>query len=133
MPEKFKVVNEPKFYGDKEWYEKELMDRLKHFYGRIDGSYLFPNSMEGDLLIMLLNLLLLSSKEDDSTRQLANIIPSDLQLSAIQFSVMHLMNVISDIEKIIATSSDPEKVKKWEKQLVEYTNKLRIFEALQKE
>lgn len=133
MAENFKVVKDPKFYGDKEWYEKELMDRLRHFYGQIDGSYLFPNSLEGDLLVMLLNLLLLSSNEDDSTHEMVNIIPGDLQLSAIQFSVMHLMNVISDIEKIIATTSDPEKIKKWEKQLIEYKNKLRRFEALKKE
>lgn len=60
-----------------------------------------------------------------------NIIPIDLQLSAIQFSVMHLMNVISEIERIISDSSDADKIKKWEKQLVEYQLKLKSFELLQ--
>jgi hypothetical protein len=29
---------------------QEIQDRLRHFYGQTDGSYLFPDSQEGDLL-----------------------------------------------------------------------------------
>ena len=36
---------------------KEIKDRLKHFYGKTDGTYSFPNSLEGDMLKMVLKLV----------------------------------------------------------------------------
>lgn len=64
MPEEFITEQEPEFHGDREWYVKELRDRLRHFYGQINGSYSFPNSLEGDLLRMTWKLLLLSGEND---------------------------------------------------------------------
>ncbi|WP_430597326.1 hypothetical protein [Enterococcus sp. AZ177] len=46
-----------------EWYQKELGDRFQHFYMQLDGSYNFPNSLEGDLLRMTHNMLTLMEKE----------------------------------------------------------------------
>ena len=34
----------------KEELEKEINDRLFHFYAQTDGTFDFPNSAEGDLL-----------------------------------------------------------------------------------
>ena len=34
----------------KEELEKEINDRLFHFYAKTDGTFDFPNSAEGDLL-----------------------------------------------------------------------------------
>ncbi|WP_321382998.1 hypothetical protein [uncultured Enterococcus sp.] len=130
MTKEFITVSVPEFHGDREWYEKELKDRLRYHFGQTNGSYSFPNSMEGDLLIMTLKLLLLLEKESDGTKRNDNAIPADLQLSAIQFSVMHLMNMISDIEKIIADSSEPDKIQKWEQQQLEYQLKLQRFNSL---
>ncbi len=42
---------------NKEELKKEILNRMKHFYMKTDGSYEFPNSVEGDLLKMVYKLL----------------------------------------------------------------------------
>ncbi|MFD1901317.1 hypothetical protein [Enterococcus termitis] len=49
-----------------EWYQKELRDRFQHFFMFLDGSYNFPNSLEGDLLKMTHNMLRLMEKENSN-------------------------------------------------------------------
>lgn len=49
------------------WYQKELEARFQHFYMQLDGSYNFPNSLEGDLLKMTHSLLSLMEKEKSTT------------------------------------------------------------------
>ncbi|EAW7167991.1 hypothetical protein FG264_14800 [Listeria monocytogenes] len=48
----------------KEWYEQELKLRFRHFYGQTDGTYDFPNSLEGDLLKMTFKMIYLPSAEN---------------------------------------------------------------------
>lgn len=50
-----------------EWYQKEIGDRFQHFYMQLDGSYNFPNSLEGDLLKMTHKMLNLMEKKDQPT------------------------------------------------------------------
>lgn len=50
----------------KEWYEQELKLRFRHFYGQTDGTYDFPNSLEGDLLKMTFMMLYLPSANNFS-------------------------------------------------------------------
>lgn len=50
----------------KEWYEQELKLRFRHFYGQTDGTYDFPNSLEGDLLKMTFKMLYLPSANNFS-------------------------------------------------------------------
>ncbi|EAC2780721.1 hypothetical protein NW49_14680 [Listeria monocytogenes] len=50
----------------KEWYEQELKLRFRHFYGQTDGTYDFPNSLEGDLLKMTFKMIYLPSANNFS-------------------------------------------------------------------
>jgi len=43
--------------------KQEIKDRLKYWYGKIDGTYEFPNSKEGDLLHMVHEMLELEGKK----------------------------------------------------------------------
>lgn len=49
---------------NKNWYEQELKLRFRHFYGQTDGTYDFPNSLEGDLLKMTFKMIYLPSAEN---------------------------------------------------------------------
>ena len=49
----------------------EALDRMKYFYGQIDGTYKFPNSAEGDLLKICL-------KEIAELRERIKLLESDL-------------------------------------------------------
>ncbi|EAC4615155.1 hypothetical protein BAS75_06020 [Listeria monocytogenes] len=49
---------------NKEWYEQELKLRFRHFYGQIDGTYDFPNSLEEDLLKMTFEMIYINSTEN---------------------------------------------------------------------
>lgn len=37
--------------------KKEILDRINYFYRKIDGTFVFPNSAEGDLLKLVHRLL----------------------------------------------------------------------------
>ena len=41
----------------------ELINRMNFFYKQVDGSILFPNSAEGDLLKMVYSLLIRGNAE----------------------------------------------------------------------
>jgi hypothetical protein len=42
--------------------ERELLDRLQHFYGKTDGTMDFPNSLDGDMLKLTYKFL---TREDN--------------------------------------------------------------------
>ena len=48
---------------DAKTLKQEIEDRLIHFYGKTDGTYEFPNSVEGDLLKMIQNFISLRGPE----------------------------------------------------------------------
>lgn len=54
-----------KHENSSELQARELKNRLQYFYLKIDGTYDFPNSAEGDILRMTLKLLNEILKEEN--------------------------------------------------------------------
>lgn len=50
--------------------EREIKDRMAHFYGQTDGSMSFPNTAEGDLLKLVYRLLSENSEVCNEGEQL---------------------------------------------------------------
>jgi hypothetical protein len=42
---------------------KEFVDRVRHFYGRVDGSICFPNNLDGDTLKIAYLIISSENKE----------------------------------------------------------------------
>lgn len=50
-------------HGDSKWYREHLASRMSHAYMKIDGSYDWPNSEEGDLLRLTRQMLVVMDQE----------------------------------------------------------------------
>ncbi len=48
--------------------KQEILDRMNHFYRQTDGSFIFPNSAEGDLLKMAFRLISDAGREGETPR-----------------------------------------------------------------
>ncbi|QXN67802.1 hypothetical protein FPHOBKDP_00048 [Listeria phage LPJP1] len=48
----------------KENYQKEILNRFNHFYLNSEGNYVFPNTLEGDLLSMTHKMITSQEKYD---------------------------------------------------------------------
>ncbi|GGD03568.1 hypothetical protein [Enterococcus wangshanyuanii] len=57
---------EPEIHGDAKWYRDNLVERMRHAYMKIDGSYDWPNSEEGDLLRLTRQMLVVMDQEQQN-------------------------------------------------------------------
>ena len=55
-------------YWSAEELEREILDRVMHFYADMDGNPVFPNSAEGDLLKLTYHFFKKQNEGSDAAR-----------------------------------------------------------------